>query len=52
MNKHAEQLQQIEKRIAELQRKAEYVRSLIPAETAEPVVVKTRRGRRKVNETV
>ncbi len=52
MSKHAEQLQQIEKRIAELQRKAEWIRAKIaPVESVEPVVIK-RRGRRKVNETV
>lgn len=52
MNKLQEQLKQIRKRIAELEQKAKWVESQIAPEEQEPVVVKPRRGRRKVNETV
>ena len=52
MNKYTEQLQQIEKRIAELQSKAEWVRAQIEPKTEDAPVVIKRRGRRKLNETV
>lgn len=51
MNKLEQMLTQIRARIKELEAKAKHIESLL-APVEEPVVVKPRRGRRKMNETV